>query len=114
MLKNFLLLLCLSTIVYLLIPSKSLDIHKELQVKLSELISNPLDFENKLVKVSGKALVSFCMLTGYYLISDEEKDLILVKPKNQLPEDGTIFKITGKVHKLLTINNNHLIVIEEL
>jgi hypothetical protein len=114
MFKRLLLLLVSVLLIYIIWPSKSLDKNNVTQAKISELISNPLDFQNHLVKISGKALVSFCLLTGYYFISDNENRLVLIKPKNNLPADGETVKITGKIHKLVQVDNVQFIVIEEI
>lgn len=112
MLKKFMFLIIVLIIPFILHLNS--DSSKPIPVKIQELLQNPNNFSDELVTTSGKLVAKTALVAGAYLISDRNNRYILVKTKKPFPQNSDQeIVITGRVKKILEIENSPLIFIEE-
>ena len=81
--------------------------------KISDILSSPSSYSDKLVNVKGKVTESFIALeVGYFVISDGT-DSIVVIPSKTFPKVGEEVKIKGTVKTAFVIGDKSLTVIVE-
>lgn len=108
------LLVLLIILIVPIILHLNTDSSKPIPVKIQELLQDPNNFSDELVTTSGKLVAKTALVAGAYLISDRNSRYILVKTKKPFPQNSDQeIVITGRVKKILEIENSPLVLIEE-
>lgn len=82
---------------------------------ISDIMENATELDGETVKIKGKVLAAKDILLTKYLSIEDETGSIFVRPKKgkELPTEGDIVTISGKVREGLKLGENSLVFLEQ-
>ena len=111
--ESYNLFLSISVITSISCSSTSSNFPFNKTEKISDILSSPSKYSDKLVNVKGKVTDSFIALEmGYFVLSDGTGSIVVI-PSKTFPKVGEEVKIKGTVKNAFVIGDKSLTVIVE-
>lgn len=80
---------------------------------INEILTNPRNFDGKVVKISGQVTEVFSLIVIKYFTLRDRTGEITVVTTRLLPKQGTKITVNGKVEDAFSIGDKQLIVLLE-
>lgn len=81
--------------------------------KINDILSNPRDYTDKQVTVSGEVEDAFSLIVVKYFVLKDDTGTIPVISQKPMPAKGKQIKVTGIVQEAFSLGDQNLVVIIE-